>query len=180
MKIIRSTYFFAFMVYAGVTLFVAVALASYLPYSPISLSDGIKKRMQFFFPEGWAFFTRDPKEDNINLYRVVNNRVDLTPVNLKSGDVSLFFGASKHARMQMAEVGEIIEKIPDSLWVKNRGEYSNPCIKPTDLVIARHNISNYKSLQGKYIIEKIKPTPWAWSNEKNVHMPSQYIIVNVN
>jgi antimicrobial peptide system SdpA family protein len=174
----KKIYLFSFIVFSTFFLFFVVVFVSYLPFSPIAFSNKTKSHLQTLLPQGWAFFTRSPKEKTINVYQIKNKSVE--NINYKSGDIQFLFGAKKNARMQMFEIGTILNQIPDSLWLKNKGAIKNTNILDTIIPLQIVNRCIFKSVKGLVIIEKIDPLPWAWCNSKNtIKMPSEFVYLNV-
>lgn len=158
-------------------LFITI-LVAHLPYSPVSVSKKTTKYLQAFVPQGWAFFTRDPKEQQVYMYQVKNSSVE--NINYRSGDPGFLFGATKTSRMQMFELSILFKEIPDSIWVTSRGNFENTAllkkINPFNVV----NKSLLRSVTGLVVIEKIDPIPWAWIKRvKKVKMPGKFVYLNI-
>ena len=174
----KNIYLFSTLVFTTCFAFMLIMLTSYLPFSPISVSNSTKKHLQTTLPQGWAFFTRSPIEQSLNIYQINNKTYE--NINFKSGDLKFIFGANKSSRMQMVELGALLNVIPDSIWLQNKGTIKDlkiiDTIPPFEIV----NKSIFKSIKGLIILEKTDPLPWAWCSSKNtIKMPSQFVYLNV-
>lgn len=174
----KYIYLFSLFIFTLCSAFGMIILTSYLPYSPIGISNSTKQHLQTFLPQGWAFFTRSPKEATINIYQIVDD--GFVDINYKSGDPRFYFGANKSSRMQMVELGSILNELPDSIWIKNRGHLINTKKSDTvDFFKVKHK-SGFRSITGRIALEKIEPIPWAWSSGNSVvKMPSAFVYLDI-
>src|SRR5690242_9182808 len=81
MKIIRSLLklklWLVFACTAGFYTFLfATMAASYAGNNPLNVLNQDIVQYVSVFPQGWAFFTRSPREGTISLYEVTNDRLD--------------------------------------------------------------------------------------------------------
>lgn len=145
---------------------------------PIPNNTSYKQKATFFniIPQGWGFFTRDPRENEIYLYTIINNSVvKFTDTN---GSQKNFYGASRKNRLIGIELGLLIPKINKSSWKEMKGGklVFNPKIH-TDTILNKFSPCNIK---GTYFIVEQERIPWAWSrNYNNLIMPYKYAKIYV-
>lgn len=148
-------------------LFVGYIMVGSLPGATISVSKMRKIQAVSIFPEGWAFFTKDPQEEDYILYSFTRNsdgkyeRV-MAPTSAPQN----IFGLNRASRLQAQELGAAIHYIKDSLWVTIKGSIDSSYtlvnnIKPVPIPIR----SKHPYFNGKYIIQKTAPVPWAWAKD---------------
>jgi antimicrobial peptide system SdpA family protein len=152
--IIIGLTWFAIVVYIG--------LAS-IPFNPLSLSYNQKASIFTLIPQGWGFFTRNPREDEPYIYKKAGKTwIQISKPNAASG---YFFGASRQGRKINFEAYNLISQLKDSLsWQKVDLVMANPK-QFADLPLVRF-INNTTSpiLLGEFIFVKKRKIPWAWSN----------------
>lgn len=146
------------------TLLVSQVLVSSMPYNPLSNSGLANLNLRGLIPEGWAFFTRSPREEQYYLYRMENGR----PVclNRTNAHYSNWFGLSRAMRANSMELGTMIEKIPKSDWTESPAGFHDTdlsCLAPVPVV----NTALLPAYQGEYIVTSKEPIPWAWSKSCN-------------
>ena len=84
-----------------VSLLLTMALFFYIlvisvPNNVLSLNNSVlnNSKMNALIPEGWAFFTRSPREEQIYIY----SYKDLRKVSLKNTDMSQYLGIKRKNR----------------------------------------------------------------------------------
>jgi antimicrobial peptide system SdpA family protein len=124
----------------------------------ILFDDYEKNNIMSFFPQGWSFFTRDPREDLYVLFRVDSSKI--TKVNLISSSNEYFWGLSRKNRIIAYEMSLIQKdfKEKDFSYIK-RGDFSS--VSKTKFI---PNLNLQTISNGTYIIEIYPPIPWAWLN----------------
>jgi len=146
-----------------------IFLATYFAFissntdNPIRLYCLSTQGIYNFVPQGWAFFTRDPKENVLKLYKIQNN--ELIYIN-KTASLSFqdAFGIKRNKRGISIELAEIVAGMETSKkWEGFRDielSEASKTMKITDTVKVQK-----KSLleQGKYIICTSRRLPWAWA-----------------
>lgn len=161
----------------GVTFFWIIAFSYIFKSSvPIVSNTSFKNKATVFnfIPQGWGFFTRDAREEELILYELKNDTIlRFTKTN---SDVSSFFGASRKSRLIGVESGILVSKIKDTLWKPMKG---NQLILDkemfTDTII---NSFTPCHIKGDFFFVLQERTPWAWAGHKII-MPYKYIKVYV-
>jgi antimicrobial peptide system SdpA family protein len=140
-----------------------------------------KNKINFvsLIPEGWSFFTRDPREVQTLVYKEVNGKLE--SINHQNFSAFNSFGFGRYTRIESLELALLLASINDSLWVKNDGDifsfYKKDLLKTHDV----RNTSNTQYLAGTLILEQKEPVPWAWfQSGKDIIMPSKVIKLEVS
>lgn len=130
--------------------------------SQLILSENVKNITNIIFPQGWGFFTKNPQDFALNIYRIKNRKLEILNVNNQSLKNS--FGFSRSARLIGYELSTIVSDIPNKVWVKNKtGDIYDNINDKTILINNRPYFNHIK--KGDYLIKLYKPIPFAWAND---------------
>lgn len=151
------------------SVFIFFLMATYMPYNHFSPNKKIKLEVSLFMPEGWAFFTRNPREPNLYVYSVKNEKYKL--INHLNSSFENYFGFSRGSRVMSIEMGKILEKIKPSSWKPTSNELKTIYIE---------NKAFNPSIKGLFLIELREKTPWTWiKSYDSIKMPSKYVRVYI-
>ncbi|HEX2204498.1 MAG TPA: SdpA family antimicrobial peptide system protein [Longimicrobium sp.] len=150
-----------------------------LPYNPLRLPYAHALRTTVWAPEGWAFFTKSPREPRPALYRLESGGwadVSLGP----HAKPSNAFGMNRRARAQGVELGLVLEGVSPKRWSECTGE-PRDCLSAASAAARVANRSpGRRTLCGTLGVVRQKPVPWAWARaEKPIVMPSTVIRLEV-
>ncbi|MFK7846785.1 MAG: SdpA family antimicrobial peptide system protein [Rhodothermales bacterium] len=144
------------------------------------IRHSMKQKMVFtsILPEGWAFFTRDPRQPSLYGYKNVNGSWVIH--ENQNSRLSNLLGVQRKSRTLGLELDVIVSQRGDSSWVECEDEI-NICYQHDSLnPIPVNNTTVVKTLCGEFIVQERKPVPWAWSsNYKNIHLPSKYLYFDI-
>ncbi|MRM86663.1 hypothetical protein D1Z98_12280 [Riemerella anatipestifer] len=56
----------------------SIILISSIPFNPIQYKINFVKQVYTYLPQGWAFFTRDARENQLYIYKINNNKLEIT------------------------------------------------------------------------------------------------------
>jgi antimicrobial peptide system SdpA family protein len=142
--------------------------------NPISIKHGISnKAVSILFPQGWSFFTKDPREASLCLYDLKKNR---SKINFKNTQSKNLFGLIKSDRLTYYKIFGNITHIPVNHF------FSQPeNIETLDIsCLNTYSINNTGYHKGTYLAEIKELQPWIWySTLDNVKMPARYILTNI-
>ncbi|TGA96349.1 SdpA family antimicrobial peptide system protein [Sporolactobacillus shoreae] len=148
-----------------------------LPPNPLKLPFENNLGLNAWFPQGWGFFTRDPRSVNDYVYNLDNDR---SAVAWPNNSVRNLFGISRYGRAQGIELGLIESKIPESAWKTYNGNIEK-YFKNTQVKLTVDNPTPHATISGKIGIVRKHPIPWSWSKQsKYINMPYKIVVVNVN
>lgn len=157
------------------------ALHAALPYNPIRLPFEDRLDMRLILPEGWAFFTRDPREDRMQPYLRGADGQWSTASMTPNFQPKNFFGIDRAARAQGVEMGLLLEA---ARQVERSACEEEPqvCLGRATVGRTLRNISPSPSLCGQVGIVFQRAVPWAWSRSsqgKPITMPSKILRLDV-
>lgn len=125
-------------------------------------TKSVKQGFMHWLPQGWAFFTRDPREELVAIYRWTSQGPK--EINIRNGSTEFLFGLNREGRVRGYEVSQILANVPLSLYDTLQGN----AIPQLDSAKATRVHTN-KQLQlfenGYYLIKAYQPLPWAWINK---------------
>lgn len=145
--------------------------------STLKLNHQVKTFFKRVLPQGWAFFTKDPQEEKLTVYKLEDGEYQLfikgnpAPANL--------FGLSRKGRRLAYEFSIILSQFKKDNWTPKKGcEIPDPnhLIKET-LFNDDERVANVQP--GTYLAILEKPIPWAW--KKNFQLENsrrKYVLFN--
>lgn len=138
-----------------------------------------KQISKYIIQQGWAFFTKNPRESLYNLYaldsdgNIINDKIVKPHTHYSN-----LFGISRKPRRLGFELSAIVSNVRKKHW------YSACCISDISLEPQKTVfISNpmIKYLEGDYVVVKEESVPWAYfSNNQKFKSIIEYAIVHVN
>jgi len=84
----------------------------------MSVSKLTSLRIKLLLPEGWNFFTRDPREERVFIYKTNANSEFTAIEEWPNNAYRNMFGIKRNARAIGTDYGMILSKISDSNWIK--------------------------------------------------------------
>ncbi|MCC9023200.1 SdpA family antimicrobial peptide system protein [Bacillus nakamurai] len=166
------SFFFIVMAAWMIVLFFTVIAA--LPSSAIQLTKHQSKTISMIYPQSWGFFSKDPREDSLNIYPLTPGEKLRWPNN----SLKNVIGLNRYGRTQGIELGLMLEKLPPK--EKWKDYTAGQDIKNTTFLKVK-NESPSPTLKGKMIITYERITPWAWSKHtKTKRTIKKFIGVDVN
>ena len=148
--------------------------------NPVRLKNHFNFKMFSFIPQGWAFFTRSPREAQIILYEMQKDG-NITKYPQKHSSYKNLFGLDRKASKVIAEIQGLKLKLHDSLFINSKwrfqivhgGEF------PQKIEEIQNEIHD-PILCGEYLLVFQKPVPWAWSRSiKTIEMPAKIIRLKI-
>jgi antimicrobial peptide system SdpA family protein len=157
----------------GWIIVISFMIFSSLPYNSLHRQVYSKRAELYgrFFPEGFSFFTRSPREPQIALYSM-DYEVIIKPNN----SVDYLLGFDRSGRALSIELGIIWNVVHDQKWF-DCYPFTPECFTTTLLPV--YEVENKFSppmLCGEYYLTPSEPIPWAWAasfKEKNGTMPTK-------
>lgn len=166
----EKTFFFIAIIVVQFFFYCTVVISS-ISNTSIQLPFFIKKVLNSTVKEGWAFFTRDPREKSVNIYVYKNGKY--LPFIKPNGDLSNFFGLSRKSREYAFEVGQLYPYIKDNQWSLYHKEDSIKfCSKV--IHIKRPDLVNF--LPNNFILVEVDSVPWAYARFPNRIIKNYYCI----
>lgn len=147
--------------------------------NPISLNYNIsyKTKIKSLFPQGWAFFTKNIKDDEgVYMYKVTEtneyNLVDLNSFTFKD-----IFGFNRKNRVIGHKFTLVLNDLSDEKWFTYKGDINKIPIDSLQVI----NVKIKKPfLKGKFIVKRALQLPYQWYVSKHkTYRTSKYVIIKV-
>ncbi|ANN35627.1 TPA: SdpA family antimicrobial peptide system protein [Bacillus cereus] len=156
------------------TLFLSIL--SGLPETPVSISGNTKSIFKQVLPQGWGFYSKDPRDD---LLSVINMDSQESAAAWPNNKLENVFGLDRSGRAQGTETGLIMASASEDNW-KTCKKDPIECLKELPAEKQVNNILENPTICGDIGIINQKPVPWSWSkNKSKIKMPSKVLRVNV-
>lgn len=159
--------------------FAFLSLLVYVEDNPIRMNYKSSQSLKMLFPQGWAFFTKSPRDENVQAYHLVNGKLEVLP-GQRQATIDHLMGVKRDARAISVEYATMLYDIPATKWVKceiNASEF----IKTHQVVAVKvRNTTPLALLHGDIYLISQATVPWAWSKfAKNVILPSSILHLNI-
>ena len=143
----------------------------------IMLPENFKKEVNIIFPQGWSFFTKDPRSYRLLAYSLNGSKIE--KLSIQNQSFSNIFGLSRKARVIGYESSIIANKILPKNWKDMVGERLDSLVGCKSIKLKPEK--NFKYLTGGYYIFKLyKPIPYTWANKKQeMNNPSKLAKVEI-
>lgn len=146
--------------------------------SPLRLGVRNSTNVGAFAPEGWAFFTRNPREENLLVYRRAGTSwVRAIPTN---ADPQYLLGLGRAQRVQEMELTRILQHVPATSWIHTRSTIVPPPSAGMRHPVAVNNTAPHLTLCGEFLLQRQEPVPWAWSKSRRTLMlPTSTVTLDI-
>ncbi|WET67880.1 SdpA family antimicrobial peptide system protein [Sphingobacterium sp.] len=142
-----------------------------ISFTPINSSYGsydYKKKVGLLWPQGWGFFTKNPREALVDVYFVDSH--DTLKVNFKNFSKENYFGLSRKSRYLNYELSLMLNEISRSSWQQQISNKYFPNQLQADTVIMKQRLSYFKP--GEYYFVQHKQIPLLWQgNDQDKNVP---------
>ncbi|GAA1471666.1 SdpA family antimicrobial peptide system protein [Corynebacterium felinum] len=174
---LKATPIIAFITIATV---IIVQMWAWLPASELYGSKARSKvlAVRTFTVQGWAFFTKSPREKRtIGFVRVPET--DTWEPIARGPNLSLqyFFGLNRSARLTEVDTELLTNLIPEQNWKEcDNVTHFEKCV-PESPSITIDNPTTNPQICGDIVMTKSEPVPWAYRNLRD-GMPGQVVKLN--
>lgn len=150
-----------------------------LDHSPISLPRSARA-IRAVVPEGWKFFTRDPREEHLFVWTRPPAGAWQDRGLGPSASPRHFLGLRRTARAQGAEVALLLTQVPAERWHTCEREISH-CLRALPSAPSITNPDANPTVCGEIAFVLRKPVPWAWQRQlEGFTMPSRIAKIRVS
>lgn len=146
----------------------AVVVLALLPFSPVrtAIPEINEERLTEITPQGWGFFTKDPQEERLTIYRM-NEAQEWENFTQNNSAATNFFGMSRKARIRGLELSNLLEnhgETVDAAWAECGSQNISECLQRADelKVLKVDNSYTVRTLCGPVILAQQAPNPWAY------------------
>jgi antimicrobial peptide system SdpA family protein len=161
------------------TTVVAYTVHPALPPNPIQLPLEEKSPLLNLLPQGWGFFTRDPRSLDLSAFvKTSDGSWHAAPIPKRFWPHPPHF--SRSWKLSGVEVGLVLNELSDPQWQACQ-EIPTTCLGKAPLGGTVENILSPPSLCGEIGFVRQPPIPWAWSQSPDeTVMPSEVLRLQVS
>jgi antimicrobial peptide system SdpA family protein len=142
--------------------------------NPMRISQKTTMNLMMVLPEGWAFFTKNPREPNH--YMFARQGQGWTRIGTTNSDASNLFGIRRTSRLKDVEMAMMLTRVPADSWQPVRARVGEPAREIPGAPVPVQNRALRPSLCGEYLVQHMPPVPWAWSTRrKEIAMRSRAV-----
>ncbi|MEU5696091.1 SdpA family antimicrobial peptide system protein [Actinosynnema sp. NPDC020468] len=144
-----------------------------LPESSMGLPGQDKQAVRGVLPEGWAFFTRSPREDQLISWRTTGSEGWNRANSVRSWSPESLFGASRAPRALDMEMGRLLGDASRQKAVfadcaadesaETLRDVVNSCLDEVPVAAKVVNVASPPHLCGRVAVSKQPPMPWTWA-----------------
>jgi antimicrobial peptide system SdpA family protein len=151
-----------------------------MPHNPIHLPYEKTVDATSWAPQGWAFFTRSPRDEEYTTFVRAGSSWQPRAKGTNSS-ASNWFGLSRRARALANETGSILFSVAETQWTSCApGLTVEACLESAPVAATIANPLPEPSLCGAVGLTAQKPVPWAWANASPpVQMPFRIVRLEV-
>jgi antimicrobial peptide system SdpA family protein len=149
----------------------SISLLASVPEAAVRLPIETTVWTLWFLPQGWAFFTRNPREPVLEAWVVEDGLWRMLPLNV-SGTEEVF-GFRRTLRLRAQELGALAASLQPQDWQRCSGNIGD-CVDAGFLTTVTRvvNRSVARQLCGNLVLAVREPQPWAWRG-RTVSMPTR-------
>lgn len=148
-----------------------------LGYNSIPISRSLNKIAFAISPQGWGFFTRNPREPLIDLYLINNHQLE--KISIPNASLKYAWGFNRGMRASSSQIAYFVDQIPEDKWILDPRHKADSIIQTSDPFTVLNDFSCPVHC-GKFLLAKTERIPWAWSkHEENLKIPRSVVIIDV-
>lgn len=120
------------------------------------------------FPQGWGFFTKDPRNEyNYNLYSLNPDEKIYRQITYANSTLSSSYGFSKNNRRCFYEIGLLTDDIKVLDWINFKGLIF-PIPEDSSTIVINTDGMNLSCILKDidYLLVRTRTIPFAWSGKK--------------
>ncbi|MGI8950156.1 MAG: SdpA family antimicrobial peptide system protein [Chitinophagaceae bacterium] len=151
-----------------------VSLVALTPENALTPNFETKRFLSSILPEGWSFFTRSPREEEADLYKIINDSL-IEIINTNSEPLN-FFGLSRQSRRIGMEVSMIANQIPDTVWKETT--FVSCKLSTLNVFLIKNKKNLYLLKSGTYLVSIHTLIPWAYAKFPT-HYTTKYKLAKV-
>jgi antimicrobial peptide system SdpA family protein len=150
-----------------------------LSHNPVHLPFESALRPAVLAPEGWAFFTRDPREARMFVF-ARDGGGWRSALLAPHGQPHNLMGWNRKSRAQGVEAALLVDGTSREAWRPCEGRL-DACLDALGPGMATRNRSPRPTLCGTVAVVYRPPVPWAWLPQRDrVQMPSRILPLEVS
>jgi hypothetical protein len=172
-KINKLFFFYIITFVFFVMIYILVAFVNLEP-TQINTQNSIFKKLQYYNSQRWVFFTKDVNKDELFLYDVHFNRINISLSSKKN-----MYGLKRKSIAIARYLLEFSRETSIYKWQDfNYPLKTKPLISTKDTTRLKYKPNTLE--KGVYILEKRPVIPYEWKNDATLIIHSKYILIKVD
>lgn len=153
---------------------------SQLPSNTLELpgQDAAHASIQMVAPQGWAFFTKSPREPDMVAWVPGAGGTWNQALSAPHSEVRNIFGLNRRSRAQPVEMGLLASTVPAERWLDCDDGDIPRCLAGAPAVSVE-NPSPQPLLCGPVGVSRQQTLPWAWAGAADTRMPAAVLRLEV-
>jgi antimicrobial peptide system SdpA family protein len=148
--------FLAFSVFWGTIFFSSVITG--LGATPVSPTKDSQVVLASILPQGWGFFSKDPRDPIMGLYAADEESSEILWPTMRTDNI---FGLYRKGRSQGVEMGGLFTKVKEEEWSECESGDLNSCKKKAQEVVLENDTPS-PLLCGTYYFTQEETVPWSY------------------
>ncbi|MHC6219830.1 SdpA family antimicrobial peptide system protein [Arthrobacter sp. MMS24-S77] len=135
-------------------------------------TDTVKEALSKAVPQGWAFFTKSPRDPFLLVYANDEAGAHREILQLPTARVENYFGINRFGRGQPVELANIVNRVGSQGWNKC-GPTTTSCLDKPMAAVQVRNEKPEPSLCGSIKAVEVVPVPWAYRHLTDARFQAQ-------
>ncbi len=158
---------------------VGIATLAAMPIHTIPMADDTRAAIMSLIPEGWGFFTKNPREPEMQIATLRDGTMQNLNI-VSSFQFRYAFGLNRQPRSQGRELDQLLKQLRDVRLWHNCQTSTVVCAQKLHVQKRIINTVNPATLCGNLVLFERGPVPWAYRHIKSKeNMPSRLTRVEV-
>jgi len=176
---ISSRLKFIFYLLVILTIFSLFSIVKSAVGGPFYVAKSLKSNVSYMLPQGWAFFTRDAREEKLYAFAKDNNGNYIQ--DQPGGSAIYLFGLDRSGRKIQMEYSRLLNQVDSTEWTEAKFDLKAIATELKSKKIIRvKNLYNKNGICGEMLFIHAKIKPWAWSAYDSVKVDAKYLRIYVN
>jgi len=134
--------------------------------------------IHYFFPQSWGYFTKEPLQPLITVYKIDNSIADKEPFLLNN--MSYGMGVSRRGKILFNQLMKLLNANKNFKWLPLREDSLSYITQHGTYTLALLNSNNNNICPGKFVIIKTeRPTSTVLINRKKFVPAKQYTLADI-
>ncbi|WP_460854497.1 SdpA family antimicrobial peptide system protein [Nocardiopsis coralliicola] len=158
-----------------------VVVEPQLPDNVVELPGGdeLTAQVQAVAPQGWAFFTRSPREEKLTAWQPEGQSWE-SAMRAPHAEPGNAFGLDRASRAQPVEAAILSAQVPEDAWTECNSTPLRRCLEQEEAATAVEGAQPEPSLCGRLALVAQEPWPWAWAESSGQgEMPARIVRLDV-
>jgi len=159
---------------------IVINLSVFVSDNAVELGFRRRAIVSAFSPQGWAFFTRDPRETWEKVFMVSQGQLE--PENSADYRGAPWRGVRRSVRTRGMVLARISAAVPKDAWLDCK-QSATACWQgfKGEATAVKLKLRDNTGLCGRLVLQQQQTLPWAWRRAyRKTQLPSRIAVINVD